>query len=198
MAFWINAHNILTVKLIIDNYPIKPHWWAAINYPTNSIKQIVGAREKILFRIAGFQYKLEEIEHDLLKGFKDPRICFALTYATKSGAILRNEAYKPEKLDEQLDEQVSEYLAKDKNFSIDKSNKKVFLSSILKLKNPQMVFENSEYSTIKRFRDKPADVRAFLNFILFYLPPEDVKSLKPMDFDIEFKIYDWELNEQSS
>lgn len=196
MAFWINAHNILTVKLIIDNYPIKSHWWAVINYPANSIKQIIGAREKMLFRVAGFQYKLEEIEEDIIKAFKDPRVCFALTYAAESGGILRNEAYDPDKLDKQLDDQVRKYLAREDNFKIDKSAKKIFLSSILKLKAPKKAFEDSEYSAIKRFRDKPAEIRAFLNFALFYLPPENIKTLAPMDFEVEFNVFDWKLNEQ--
>ncbi len=42
IAFWINAYNALTLKAIIDHYPIKASLFGAIKYPKNSIKQISG------------------------------------------------------------------------------------------------------------------------------------------------------------
>ena len=195
-AFWLNAHNILMLKLVIDNYPIKPHWLASINYPRNSIKQIPGAREKVLFRVMGFQYTLAEIEEVVLDRFKDVQVCFAISYASASGGKLRNEAYHPDKLDKQLDEQTKKYLADVNNFKIDKSSKVIYLSSLLKFKNFKSAFVNSKYSQIKKFREKDQEVRAYLNFILLNIPPKDVETLESIRYDIKFNIYNWQLNEQ--
>ena len=49
IAFWVNAYNSLTLKVIIDNYPIKPTFPASLKYPKNSIRQIKGVWDKIEF-----------------------------------------------------------------------------------------------------------------------------------------------------
>jgi len=41
IAFWLNAYNAFTLKVIIDNYPIKPSFLKSWYYPKNSIRQII-------------------------------------------------------------------------------------------------------------------------------------------------------------
>lgn len=195
-AFLLNAHNILMIKLIIDNYPIKPNKWASIFYPTSSIKQIPGAREKNFYRVAGFRYTIIEIEEELLKTSNDPRYCFALSNSTVSGGLLRNEAYHPDKLDKQLDEQAWKYLADPKNFRISNNEKKIHLSSIFKLKNFKESFLRSKYATIKRFREKNPELQAFLNFIFLNIDRKKADDIERMGYDVEFETYNWLLNEQ--
>ncbi len=112
MAYWINAYNAFTVKLIIDYYPIK------------SIKDI-GSLIKIPFvntpwdikfiTIGNEKMDLNNIEHgQLRKKFNDPRIHFALVCASKSCPMLLNEAYISSTLDEQLTQQAKSFL-KDKS-----------------------------------------------------------------------------------
>jgi hypothetical protein len=195
-AFLLNAHNILMIKLIIDNYPIKPKRWASIFYPPNSIKQLPGAGGKTFFRVAGLSYTLNELEEDLLKTSKDPRYCFAVSNATASGGILRNEAYHPDKLDKQIDEQVRKYFLNPNNFKINRKEKKIQLSSIFKLQNFRESFLNSKYTTIKRFREKDEDVKAFLNFIFLNIDPKKAKEMEVKDYDVKFETYNWLLNDQ--
>ena len=81
IAFWINAHNLFTLKLVVDNYPIQPRWYL-INYPDNSIMHIPGGRNKKYFKVMGLEYTLREIEKEILMArFRDPKIFFALSYA---------------------------------------------------------------------------------------------------------------------
>ncbi|MDF1559595.1 MAG: DUF547 domain-containing protein [Bacteroidales bacterium] len=94
-AYWINAYNAFTVKLIIDNYPLK------------SIKEIGGALKSTwdisFIKIEGQTYSLGDIEHKILrKEFDDPRIHFAINCASVSCPILLNEAFLSETLDQQL------------------------------------------------------------------------------------------------
>ncbi len=108
-AYWINAYNAFTVKLIIKNYPVK------------SIKD-VGAKMQIPFvntpwdikfiKIGKDTYDLNNIEHGMLrKKYGDARVHFALVCASKSCPILLNEAYTAEKLDAQLDAQAKVFLS---------------------------------------------------------------------------------------
>lgn len=108
MAYWINAYNAYTIRLILDHYPLK------------SIKDI-GSKIQIpfvttpwaakFFSIGGNKMSLDEIEHGTLrKKFKDPRIHFALVCASLSCARLRNEAYVGPQLDRQLEDQGRDFV----------------------------------------------------------------------------------------
>lgn len=102
-AFWINAYNAFTIKLILDYYPIKSirDIGAGIQIPfINSpwdIKFILIGNERL---------DLNAIEHQKLrKQFNDPRLHMALVCASKSCPILLRQAYEPDLLEEQLNSQ---------------------------------------------------------------------------------------------
>ncbi|MHC5082386.1 MAG: DUF547 domain-containing protein [Planctomycetota bacterium] len=194
IAFWINAYNTCTLKLIIDNYPIKPKMYM-IWYPDNSIMQISGAWTKKYFWIADEQLTLKEIEKEyLLQRYNDPRICFALANSTQSGAILSNRQYKGETLKEQLDEQVKKFLNSPDSFKLDKKNRVVYLSYVFQMN--KTAFLESDFAKIRRFRErKKPEERAWLNFILTYLSKEESEFFNGQDFEIDFIKYNWELNE---
>nr|WP_262914591.1 DUF547 domain-containing protein [Pontibacter vulgaris] len=108
LAYWINAYNAFTVKLIVDNYPVK------------SIKDLNGKLavplintvwDKKFFKLGGVAYSLNNIEHDILRRkFKEPRIHFAINCASRSCPVLRREAYTAAKLELQLTEQTRLFL----------------------------------------------------------------------------------------
>ncbi len=193
VAFWINAHNIFTLKLIIDNYPIQPRWYL-INYPDNSIMHIVGGRDKRYFKVMGLEYTLREIEREILMArFRDPKIFFALSYASMGGAFLRNEPYYPGKLDQQLDEQARKFLSSPRGFRIDKTKKIIFLSDIFNWYKPVFI---EKYGSIKKFRAREPAVQAYLNFIVNYVSPDNVGYFESDNYVVRFQLYDWHLNEQ--
>jgi len=90
LAYWINAYNAYTVKLILNNYP------------TKSIKDINDPWGKKFFTLGNEKYSLEEIEHEILRKMDEPRIHFAINCASFSCPNLLNEAYTAAKLDQQL------------------------------------------------------------------------------------------------
>lgn len=106
LAFWINAYNAFTVRLIIRNYPCK------------SIKELGGKLYKIntpwdikFIRIGKELYDLNNIEHSMIRRvFNDPRVHFALNCASMSCPVLAGEAFTPEKVDEQLTRQTQLFL----------------------------------------------------------------------------------------
>ena len=109
-AYWINAYNAFTVKLILNNYPVK------------SIKDIGGKIYRVntawaikWIKLEGNDYSLDNIEHDVLRPiYRDPRIHAAVNCASVSCPKLRNFAFTAEQLDEQLDESMKSFLH-DKN-----------------------------------------------------------------------------------
>ena len=108
IAYWINAYNVFTVKLIVDNYPVKSI--KDLN-PTLSIPTIRSIWTKEWFQIGGEDFSLDRIEHKILrKDFEEPRIHFAVNCASISCPTLRNEAYTADKLEEQLEEQARLFL----------------------------------------------------------------------------------------
>ena len=193
IALWINAHNLFTIKLIVDNYPIKASVWG-MWYPPNSIMQISGARDKTYFKMMGLEYTLREIERDILiKRFEDPRICFTLSYASMGGAFLRNEPYYPHRLDRQLDEQVQRFVRSPRGVLIEQNPATLQLSDIFVWYKDLMI---AKYGSIKKFRDRPDDIRSYLNCILPYLKPEDVQFIETTNPAVKLMKYDWQLNEK--
>lgn len=105
LAYWINAYNAFTIRLIIRHYPVE------------SIKDIAGSIPFVnspwdikFIQIEGETYDLNNIEHGIIRDeFDDPRIHFALVCAAKGCPSLRREAYTAEKLDRQLEEETRRF-----------------------------------------------------------------------------------------
>lgn len=119
MAYWINAYNAFTVKLILNNYPI------------SSIMKINGGKAWDLkfITIAGEKYSLNNIEHDILrKTYKDARIHFAVNCASVSCPKLLNGAFFAESLEKQLDAATKYFVNNDSKNSI--SANKAQISSL--------------------------------------------------------------------
>lgn len=101
MAFWINAYNAFTIKLILDHYPV------------SSIKKLHGGKpwDVKWIRLNGQVYSLNNIEHDILRPqFKDARIHFAINCAAKSCPPLLNQSWTAENLDRLLNQQTRNFI----------------------------------------------------------------------------------------
>lgn len=101
MAYWINAYNAFTVKLIVDNYPV------------SSIRDLHKGNpwDVKWIKLGGSTYSLNNIEHDILRAkYDDARIHFAVNCAAKSCPPLLNRAFLPGKLDSQLNQQTRAFI----------------------------------------------------------------------------------------
>lgn len=96
-AFYINAYNAWTLKLILTGYP-----------GLDSIKDLgtlfSSPWKKKIARIDGQPLTLDQIEHEILRPeFQDARVHFAINCAALSCPPLRSEPYEAERLNAQLD-----------------------------------------------------------------------------------------------
>ncbi|MFA7273380.1 MAG: DUF547 domain-containing protein [Crocinitomicaceae bacterium] len=101
LAYWINAYNLFTIKLIIDNYPV------------TSIKNIAGGKpwDKKFIQLDGKTMSLNDIENGIIrKQFNEPRIHFAVNCASISCPKLANEEYTSSNLNTLLDKQAKRYI----------------------------------------------------------------------------------------
>ncbi|MFC1824003.1 DUF547 domain-containing protein [Thermodesulfobacteriota bacterium] len=104
-AFYVNAYNAWTLKLILSGYP-----------GVKSIKELgsflKSPWKKKLCRIDGDLLSLDDIEHKILRArFKDPRVHFAVNCASKGCPPLRPEPYQGSILNRQLDEMTTAFIS---------------------------------------------------------------------------------------
>jgi len=181
LAFWINAYNAYTLKLIRDNYPVE-----SIN-DLHAGGRIVGHVTKktawdVSFAIAGgTTYTLNHIEHEIIRPvFQDPRVHFALVCAAKSCPPLRSEAYDGGRLDEQLDDQARVFLAQtDKNY-FETDKRIAHLSKILDWYRGDFADSNEELLRV---------IAPWLSDGVRESIESDASSWK-----VEHTDYDWNLN----
>ena len=114
VAYWINAYNAYTLKLIVDNFPvgsIREITPLRIKGLSLAIPKINSPFEYKIAHIDGEVFSLDDIEHGILrKRYEEPRIHFALVCASVSCPDLRREAYTGADLDHQLEEQARSFL----------------------------------------------------------------------------------------
>lgn len=107
LAYWINVYNAFTMKLIVDNYPVES---IKDLHPVN-IPLVSSVWQKKFFKIGGASMNLDQVEHSILrKKFDEPRIHFAVNCASMSCPPLRNEAFMAQVLDQQLNEQATNFI----------------------------------------------------------------------------------------
>jgi len=194
IAFWLNAYNGLTLKAIIDNYPIKASFLRSRIYPKNSIRQIPGVWDELKFAVMGQKITLEHIEHKILRiRFNEPRIHMALVCAAMGCPPLRPEPYIGDQLDQQLDDQTRRFLGHREKFRIDRSKDVVHLSPIFKWFAEDFVRKYAPARNLGRHDDKTS---AVLNFLAGYLDEKDEQYIRTGDFKVKYLDYDWTLNER--
>lgn len=103
LAHYINAYNLLAIKVVVDNWPI-----GSVR-DAGSILRPVWKRPA--GRLGGRTVTLDHVEHEKLRPLGDPRMHFAIVCASRSCPDLRREAYSASRLNAQLDDQVRRFLA---------------------------------------------------------------------------------------
>ncbi len=168
-AFYANAYNAWTIKLILSGYP-----------GVKSIKDLGNLLrspwKKKIVRIAGEVITLDHVEHEILRPrFKDPRVHFAINCAAKSCPPLRPEPFSGAILDQQLDDSTRSFINDPKSYRLE--DNELYVSRIFKW-------------FAEDFKDDP------FGFFLEYATGDLLMKLKGKSDRIIVKYlkYDWSLN----
>ena len=105
-AYWINLYNALTVKLIVDHYPV-----GSITTLGKTLGAF-GPWDDHLITLAGQTLSLNDIEHRILRPlWKDPRIHFAVNCASYGCPDLQDIAFTAENIETLLNKAATDYLS---------------------------------------------------------------------------------------
>lgn len=176
LALWINLYNALTIAKILQRYPIDsirpnvlgiPNWIAFLRF--------FMARS---YSFAGERYSLAQIENQRLRTLGDPRIHFAIVCASIGCPLLRNEAYYPEKVQQQLEEDVYRFINNLGKVRYDSETNTLYCSKIFKWYRADFL--------------KVSD--SVQNYVGIHLKNDLITSKTP----IKYLYYDWSLNQRMS
>jgi hypothetical protein len=170
-AFYINAYNAWTIKLILTGYP-----------GVRSIKDLGSffrsPWKKKLCRIDGKALSLDDIEHKILRPrFRDPRVHFAINCASKSCPPLLSDPYRGDRLDRQLDGAVEAFVNDPSQNYLKGAT--LYVSKIFEWFNED--FNND-----------------IIGFVTGYARGDFKKRLQnePRKITVKYLDYDWSLNEK--
>jgi hypothetical protein len=176
LAFWINAYNAYTVRLVLDHFPLRS---------IRSIGILPGAAFRDDFipmdTLRGRKLSLDDIEHQILRRELDePRIHFAIVCASRSCPVLRDEAYRAQYLDAQLEDAARRFVRDPSRNRFDAATRTFHASSIFKW-----------------FRgDFERRAGSLASFLARYADDAAAAALRTGGVRIEFLDYDWSLNER--
>ena len=159
LSYWINAYNALTIDLILRHYPLE------------SIKDIRSPWKQALWTLGNKTFDLNSIEHEILRKMKEPRIHFAIVCASYSCPKLKNSAYTPHQLNDQLQQAAMDFINDPKRNEL--SENRVEISKIFQW-----------------FRNDFEEDQPLVDFLNRYAEIEISRTAR-----IRYQNYNWDLND---
>lgn len=166
LAYHLNAYNAFAIQSILDGLS-----------PTTMVGRLRYFRLQA-WPLDGRRISLHDLEHEVLRPLREPRIHFAIVCASRSCPLLRSEAYAAAKLDAQLDDQARAFVNDRFRNRFDKATRTAHLSEIFKWFDEDFRAAGSVQRYVARYVDDP-DV---------------ARELAQDAWRIEWIDYDWTLN----
>ncbi|MCL7753678.1 DUF547 domain-containing protein [Polaribacter sp. Z022] len=157
-AFWINAYNAYTIKIILENYPLKS---------IMDIKQKGKTAWKIPFaKVGGKTYTLDHIEHEILrKKLFDPRIHVGVNCASGSCPKLGNMAFTEENIEASLEQLMKEFINDTTRNKL--SKKKIQISEIFNWFKNDFTKNSSLIEYLNKYSDTEISKKAKISFLKY-------------------------------
>ena len=174
MAYWINLYNALTVKVVLDAYPVE-----TIRDISESVIPLVGPWGDVRANVAGEDLTLDGIEHGILRPlWRDKRIHYAVNCAAYGCPQLPATAFTADNTEALLEEGAQAFVNSFRGVDV-VDEEFIVLSSIYEWYAED--FGDTEESVLEH--------------LLEYAEDDLASSLEGFDGAIEYD-YDWNLNEQ--
>ncbi len=173
-AYWVNLYNALTIKVILDHYPVK----SIVDIDISPGLFSNGPWDAKLLTIEGEKVSLNDIEHRILRPiFQDNRLHYALNCASLGCPNLQPVAYTAVNTEELLEAGARAYVNSPRGARMEKGG--LHVSSIYKWF--QVDFGGSKAGVIKH--------------LLLYAEGGLAVALRNYDNGLHDD-YNWNLNEQ--
>ena len=170
-AYWINLYNAVTIRVILDHYPVESIREISFTFLTR------GPWKEPLVTVEGMALSLDDIEHGILRPiFADSRIHYAVNCASIGCPNLQNKAFTSENLEELLEKAATQYINHPRAVAI--QDDELIVSSIFDWYADDFGDDESE----------------IIEHILEYATPDLFEKLSGRD-EIDNYEYDWTLNE---
>lgn len=170
LAFWVNAHNLLTIKMILERYPIAK---------ASAIGQETGTRQ---FLIGGNSYSIKQIEKEILAPLfesTDWRGIFLVCDGSLGGPEIQNHAYQDGQLDEDMATACKRFVTSPAHVQADLQTATLSISPFYRW--------NKDFILLKY--PSPFDL------VADYLPTKRLIDIKTINRNYGLE-YDWRLNDQ--
>jgi hypothetical protein len=166
LAFWINAYNALAIKGVLDGLSTGSFLSRLRFFSTDH-------------RLAGRQIDLDDLEHEIIIPFAEPRVHFAIVCASSSCPKLRSEAYVADRLEQQLELNTRAFINNQTKNRIDKTHRTARISKIFDWYADD--FE-AHSTTVQQYLGQYVD------------DPEIAQGLRNDEYQVWYLDYDWSLN----
>ncbi|MGB3296073.1 MAG: DUF547 domain-containing protein [Phormidesmis sp.] len=177
IALLLNLYNALVIQQVLQKYPIDSIRPQILGVP-NWISFLLFFKKR-LFTLDGDALSLDGIEKGILRSrYDEPRIHFALVCASQGCPLLRAEAYWPDRLSSQLEEDAARFINNPDKVHYDAAGRTLYLSKIFKWYQRDFLTQ----------ADSIAD----------YIQPYLKGTQLPADIRFVYKPYSWQLNQRTS
>lgn len=174
LAFWVNLHNAMAVRLVLDNYPLSSIRDLGVSSggpPAEGPWAAAGVR------VEGQPLSLRAIADDIIRTqWSDPRVNYVICCATLGAPNLTPSPIEPFMLDRQLDAAAIAFVNHPRGVSLPDGRLRV--SSMYVWHEPE--FGRSQHAVIKH--------------LMAYASPQLAMQLRGRR-DIDEHDYDWRLND---
>ncbi len=160
-AFAINAYNLVSIHKVLAAYPVA------------SPKSIPGFFNQATHQFGGESMSLDNFEKRILAHFQDVRLHFGLVCAARSCPPLLSRAYRPELVEQQLDEQASKLINDPEQLQLVRADK-LSLPEWMNWYRKEFQVAGGLLAFINHYRQQPY----------------------PANTKLEFHSYNWQLNDR--
>jgi hypothetical protein len=119
-VFWVNLYNAATLKILLDNYPVKSiRDIKSTGTGLLDFKASFGPWRTKLLTVEGQSLSLDNIEHDILRPkFRDPRVHYAVNCASIGCPNLKRTPWTAKALEADLEAAARAYINHPRGVSI--------------------------------------------------------------------------------
>jgi hypothetical protein len=118
-AFWANLYNALTLKVVLDRYPVRSIRDIRSTGVPLDPRQFNGPWRTRLVTVEGRRMSLDDIEHETMRPtFRDPRVHYAVNCASIGCPNLRPRAFSAATLEAELDEAAGAFVNHPRGVSV--------------------------------------------------------------------------------